>query len=458
MTYDVVIIGGGISGLSAAYALEKKDPSLSCLLIEEKSRLGGWTQTVTLPSGQRYEAGPRSLLLRGEDALPTDDLIHSLGLDTEVLFANRAAASRYVIINRVPTRLPTGMIDMVRTSVGRELARKIVSEPFRHRSGTGDESVSSFFARRAPSPLVDKLADALVSGIWGGDPKQLSICRTFPELLEAERTYGSCLVGGVASMFQKKKRPKIRGLCSLKNGLESLVTAIQSQLRMQVAMETSVRSIDLSSDPVVITTSTGIVRARKVILAISELSGRRVAPLLYGTAASVPHASFATVVMGWETDCLERRGFGMLSPSTEDPYVLGVVLDSCVFPEQNTHMKTRMTVILGGARWPSVAEQSDENLLRIASSRVAAWTGVGKPCSEFAVLRSTLAMPQPIVGSRPLCPYLASPCRRLFAIGPAVGGVAVKHCIASGYRVAAAITKGECTTTVHSPSQTDSSQ
>ena len=437
MIYDVVILGGGISGLTAAYALERRFKNLSALLIEEKPRLGGWMQTITLPSGQQYEAGPRSLLLRGEDALAADDLIRSVGLEGEVLFAHRKAASRYVIINGVPTRLPTGFLDMVRTPVGRELARKIAAEPFQHRCLADDESVASFFARRAPSSLVDKLADALVSGIWGGDSTQLSICRTFPELRTAEHTYGSCLVGGLASLFRKKKRPQIRGLCSFKNGLESLVTAVRSQLRMPVLTGTSALSINPSSDPIVVMTSAGPIRTRKVIIALSELSGRRLVPSLYGVPAPIPHASLATVVMGWKTDCLERRGFGMLAPSTEDPYVLGVVLDSCIFPEQNTHMPTRMTVILGGARWPSVAEQSDEMLLRIAASRVASWTGVGRPCTESAVLRSVLAMPQPVVGSRPLRPYLASPCQKLFAIGPAVGGVAVKHCIASGYRVAA---------------------
>ena len=444
MTYDIAILGGGISGLCAAYALEQKNPSLSMVLVEEKARLGGWVQTAVLPSGQRYEAGPRSLLLRGEGAIATAELIHSLELEGEVLFENRRAASRYVIIDGAPVRLPTGMLDMVRTSIGRELAKKMAAEPFQHRGSAEDESVACFFSRRAPSPVVDKLADALVSGIWGGDSKRLSILRTFPDLKEAEVAHGSCLVGGFASMFRKKNRPRIKGLCSFKGGLESLVTALQSRLRTRVVLESSVQSINLFSDPAFIATSKGPIRAKKVVIALPEPVGRRLVPSLYGTMPTVPHASFATVVMGWDSDCLKRRGFGMLAPSSEDPYVLGVVLDSCVFPEQNTHMPTRMTVILGGARWPSAAEQPDDVLLKIASSRVAAWTGLGRPCTEYALFRSASAIPQPIVGSRPLCPYLASPCRRLFAIGPAVGGVAVKQCIDSAYRAAEEIARCIC--------------
>jgi protoporphyrinogen oxidase len=108
-------------------------------------------------SGQRYEAGPRSFLMRGKDVLATDDLIHSLGLECEVLFANRASSSRYVILNGAPTCLPKGLFDLIGTPLGSELGKKIVREPFLHGGNVKDESVACFFTRRAPHLLLKSL-------------------------------------------------------------------------------------------------------------------------------------------------------------------------------------------------------------------------------------------------------------------------------------------------------------
>ena len=433
-TYDVVIIGGGISGLSAAYFLERSHPELSALLIEASTRLGGWIKTITLPSGQQYETGPRSLLFRGESSLATADLITYLGLENDVIKASKEASSRYVVIDGAPVALPEGLFDLIRTPIGRELAKKIFLEPFQKRGSVDDESVAAFFARRAPSPLVEKLANALTSGIWGGEASLLSIYQTFPELKEWDLRYGSCLIGAIASIFQKKKRPKMQGLYTFTGGLQQLVTTLQANLHMPILTENTVQEIHISPDAIDLISPQGSIRAHKVILALPESITRYLVPSLFRNEFASLNASFATVVMGWEEDCLPRRGFGILAPSSEDPHVLGIVLDSCVFPEHNTHMKTRMTVILGGMRWSMGIDQSDETLLQIASSRVGAWTGVRAPCTEHRVIRSECAIPQPFVSTRRLTPYRMSRCGRICAISPSIGGVSVNQCITAGYK------------------------
>jgi oxygen-dependent protoporphyrinogen oxidase len=437
--YDIVIIGGGISGLSAAYFLERSHPHLSSLLIEARQRLGGWIQTPTFPSGQQYETGPRSLRLRGKSALATSDLILSLGLENEVIKASSDASSRYVILNRAPVALPGGVRDLFCSPIGRNLALKMALEPFQKRGSLDDESVASFFSRRAASPLVEKLANALTSGIWGGEASLLSIYHTFPELKEDETRYGSVLLGRLAAMFHKKESPKIQGMCSLKGGLEQLILAIQSHLKMPVLLETSVQGIHHLPNSIDILTSRGGIRAKKIILAVPELTLRQLVPSLFPSEEAFPHASFVSVIMGWREDCLARRGFGILAPASEDPNVLGIVLDSCVFKEHNLPLKTRMTVILGGTRWPRGIEQEDEELVRIAASRVASWTGVTIPCSEHAVIRSSNAIPQPYIGAKRPATFLLSKCQRIYAICPSFGGSSVNQCITAGHTVATSI-------------------
>lgn len=435
--HDVAIVGGGISGLSAAYFLQRCHPHLSTILIESRPRLGGWIQTITLPSGQTYEAGPRCLRLRGEAALATADLITSLHLEHEVIKASRDASSRYVILNGTPEILPKGPLDLFFSPIGRELAIKTMLEPFQGKGSADDESVASFFARRAPSPLVNRLANALTSGIWGGEASELSIYNTFPELKEDDLRYGSCLIGRCASIFQKKAKASIRGMCTFAGGLQRLVDAIAGALRMPVLIEHTIGSMDLSASPIALMSDKGsTIYAKKVLLALPEPSIRQLIPSFFGSVQPTPHASFVTVVMGWKEASLPRTGFGILAPSSEDPHVLGIVLDSCVFPQQNTHMKTRMTVILGGARWNDGILQSDETVLSIASSRVAAWTGVNTPCAEYRIIRSASAIPQPAVGSHRPAPYVLSSCGRIYALPSSIGGVSVNQCITSGYKAA----------------------
>ena len=124
--YDVAIIGGGISGLSAAYFLQQYHPDVSAIIIEASPRVGGWVQTIKLPSGQQYEAGPRSILIRGEEGIATSDLISSLGLENEVLMATKESSTRYVVLGQKPVPLPAGFLDPFDDARGQPLQAGVV--------------------------------------------------------------------------------------------------------------------------------------------------------------------------------------------------------------------------------------------------------------------------------------------------------------------------------------------
>jgi len=436
MNVDITILGGGISGLSCAYFLQKLNPNLKLLLLEPRSNLGGWMQSITLGSGQRYETGPRSLRLRGEYALATNHLITSLGLEKEVIKAAKTSQSRYTVLKGKPTSLPEGFSDLFFTKTGRELARLAFLEPFRKKGSPKDESVASFFARRAPSSLVQKLADALVTGIWAGRASELSIYHTFPEMKEWELSCGSTLLGAIKSIFSRSQKPEIRGICSFKHGLSQLIDTLQEQITTPMHANISIERID---DNNTLYTSLGPIESKKIIFALPEPSLHRLAPQF--TKKPFPHTSIASVLMGWEEDLLEKKGFGVLAPEKEDPHTLGIIYDSCVFLEHNTHMKTRLTVLIGGARWPECINESDETLLNIALSRVQQWTGITKLPAEHCVLRAKECIPHAPVGAPRPTPFLSAPCNTQFAINPAIGGVSVNHCVSSAYALANALTE-----------------
>jgi len=428
MKIDITILGGGISGLSCAYFLQQRNPKLNLLLLEPRSSLGGWIQSITLPSGQNYETGPRTLRLRGESALSTNKLITSLGLENEVIKAAKTSHSRYVILDGIPTPLPEGFSDLFCTKTGRELARLSFLEPFRKKGSPEDESVASFFSRRAPSPLVAKLADALVTGIWAARADDLSIYHTFPEMKEWELSFGSTLIGGIRAAFSKKEKPKIRGICSFKKGLSQLVDALQEKLSIPMHINTIIDKIGPNNT---LHTSLGPIKSEKIVFALPEKDLNKLAPQF--SKESFPHTSIASVTMGWEEDLLSQKGFGTLAPEIEDASVLGIIYDSCLFPEHNTYMKTRLTVLIGGARWPEAVDESDETLFDLALSRILKWTGITKAPTEYKVLRAKNCIPHPPVGASRPTPFLQSPCATQFAINPAIGGVSVNNCIHSAH-------------------------
>jgi len=432
--FDLVILGGGISGLSLAYFLERTIPSLSTILIEPKSRFGGWISSEHGPSGQMYEAGPRCLRLRGKAGVLTANLLTEVGLHDHLVFASPFTRNRYVILNKKPCLLPSGPSSLFTQPIGRHLLKKTLLEPFRKAKETkSDESIAAFFSRRSPSPIIEKLVDALVTGIWGGDPHQLSIYGTFPELAEDEHRWGSCLIGRMINLFSRKESSKISGICSLKGGLSTLPNALCSHINFPMYHSTELLSVTEKKEKLLVNTSQGEIATQRIVYAIPEQSLHRLKAPFQRTT---PHASFVTVTLGWKADHLEQKGFGMLAPSTEDPHLLGIMFDSSIFPELSTHMQTRLAIILGGVRWPEVTHQSNEALLDIALNSIKKYLHITHAPDEYQIFRAPSSIPQPSIGQNYQQPFLESPCSRSFAINASIGGVSINQCIYAAHILA----------------------
>src|SRR5436305_2029955 len=200
----VVIVGAGVSGLSLAYRLRQADPSAELTVLEADGRVGGkvWTERR---DGFTVEAGPNGFL----DAKPsTIDLTRDLGLADRLLPASASSARRrYLFLDGRLQPLPAGPLALLRSPLLSLRGKlELLGEPFRRRRrGRGPESVAAFARRRAGREAADVFADALVTGIHGGDPALLDVRAAFPRLTELESAHGSVVRGVMRS--RKKGSP-----------------------------------------------------------------------------------------------------------------------------------------------------------------------------------------------------------------------------------------------------------
>ena len=229
----IVIVGAGISGLSVAYRLQERLPTADITVLEQADRPGGTTWTVR-EAGFQVEIGPNGFL----DTKPTTlALARDVGLGTQLVQASEAAGkNRYLFLDGRLKMLPAGFSAFVRSDLLTWRGKlSLLWERFRKkRTESDDESIAAFARRRAGDEAADVFADALVSGIYAGDPELLSLPACFPRVAELEREYGSVMKGFAAAAKKRRAEAKARGepyerpgkMWSLPGGLRVLVEAI----------------------------------------------------------------------------------------------------------------------------------------------------------------------------------------------------------------------------------------
>src|SRR5262245_6569257 len=248
----VVIVGGGLSGLSLAFRLRERLPAAGITVIERSLRLGGPIYTVER-DGFRVECGPNGIF----DAKPsTIQLCQDLGLGERLIAASEASRkNRYLFLNGKLRALPGSLRSFITSPVLSWRAKiSILTERYRKRPPDvpGDESVAEFARRRAGREVADTLADALVTGIHAGDPELLSVQAAFPRLAELEREYGSVLKGIGRSAKRRREEARARGesyqprgrMWSFRSGLRFLIESLCDRLRKPPFLGVAVQKIE----------------------------------------------------------------------------------------------------------------------------------------------------------------------------------------------------------------------
>lgn len=236
----VVIIGGGISGLSAAYYLAKR--AVRSTIIEPRPRLGGVIQTEHI-DGCTVEAGPDSFISAKPAAL---ELIRELGLGDEVIGSNDFSRKTFVWKRGRLVPLPDGLMMMVPTKIMPLLATPLLGWGTKLRMGLellhapqphqDDQSVAEFIEEHYGAEAVDYLAEPLLSGIYGGNPRELSVTSVLPRFVTLARQYGSLTRGVLAERAKAARAVNSNGAAAplfrtLKGGLSQMIDALEASIR-----------------------------------------------------------------------------------------------------------------------------------------------------------------------------------------------------------------------------------
>ncbi|MDP1608390.1 MAG: protoporphyrinogen oxidase [Chlamydiales bacterium] len=331
-----IILGGGISGLSAAWFLHKKDPRREILLLEKKERLGGWIEG-SIEGEFCFEKGPRTLSYSRSTHLLR--LIHELGLEDQIIYSSPSAKHRFLWKGGKLRSLSSFWPTLLAGACREFFAPKKNSEE--------DESIYAFASRRFGPRIADIFFDPLTLGIYAGDIHKLSIRSCFPSLCRWEMQEGSIMRG-----MLKTKRGSSK-LFTLQGGLETLILEMQKQLPIEIITNCEVERLSRGE----IITSQGVFQADQVISALSAQEISRVTKMTF----DVPCRSLWVVHLGFHSNqVLRRKGFGYLVPTQEKERLLGMVWDSEIFGSAS---QTRLTAMIREES-PSPLEDALEALER----------------------------------------------------------------------------------------------
>jgi oxygen-dependent protoporphyrinogen oxidase len=449
----IAIIGGGISGLSAAFALEKHrraGAALEYVVYESTSRLGGVLVTERV-DGCLVEAGPDSFLTEKPWA---SDLCREVGLGDQLIGSNDADRKTYILVKGRLALIPDGLMFMVPTKIMPTVLSPLFSlrtklrmagEWFHPpRKADADETVAAFVERHYGPEMVDRLADPLLSGVYGGEASQLSVRAVLPRFTEMEASHGSlgrAMLAARKRMAQASKAPARPLFTSLKDGMQQLVDAVVSRLPASaLRTNTSVRAVQPNREG----WSLSADNSNNFDAIIFATPARTAAELLRSAStelaselAAIQYTSSVTVNLGYDRSVRAALppGFGFLVPRSEGKRMLAATFVHNKFPHRAPDDRALLRCFVGGARSEQILQTPDEELIRIIREELNQIIGVKANPLFTRVYRWKGAMAQYGVGHLERLQRIETLLQQLPGLtlaGNGYRGIGVPDCVRSG--------------------------
>lgn len=456
---SVLIVGGGISGLSTAYYLNKEN--IPFTLIERGNNLGGVIRTETV-SNCLIEGGPDSFLTQKPWAL---DLIQDLGLSSHVMGSNDDERETFIWKNRQLVPVPDGLQFMIPTKVSPMLSSSLVSwgtklkmgmEYFRKpaASPAPDRSVSEFVRDHFGQETLDYIAEPLLAGVYGGDPDHLSIASVLPRFVELEAKYGSLTKATVDAMERNQvdqAGPKPPLFSTLRNGLGHLVNAILDSLADNLdGIRGEAKTIETTPDGFRLKVGDQWIDAQDVVLACEAHSAASIThaafPKLSAHLSAIPYSSSMTVALGFDIRDISNipKGFGFLVPKKERKRLVACTFVGNKFRNREAENVLLVRCFLGGASDEAVLAESDESVTQLVTDELKGFVGITIKPLFSRVHRWPKSMAQYTVGHQDRLQGIEANLAAipgLYVAGNAYRGIGVPDCVRMGKEAAAAIVK-----------------
>lgn len=458
---QVVIIGGGITGLSAAFYLDRairdRHPRIRYTLLDQSSRWGGKIITER-HDGFIVEGGPDSFITQKPWGL---QLCRDLGLGDELLPCNEHLLKVYLQQRGGLIPLPDGFRFAAPTRLLPFAASPLFSPSGKlrmmmdwwipPRRDETDESVASFVRRRFGEEAVNKIAGPLMAGIYVADPERLSLQSSFPMFAAMEKKYGS-LIRGMRKAAATQPASSTAVFMSLKGGMADLVRALQARLTGDIRLGSSVRDIERSGHQYRVLTEDGPpVTADHVILAVpahvaSSLLNR-IAPDVSRALAQIRYVSTATLSLAYPASAIpepyRRKGFGFVIPQSEDSPLLACTWSSNKFNLRAPENHMLIRAFIGGSRNEGMTDTPDDKLNRRVQNELTRVMGISGQPLFSNISRWPKGNPQYDVGHKERVAAMEqalSATSGLHLAGSPYHGIGIPDCIHSAMKVVERIT------------------
>lgn len=404
----VIVIGGGISGLTTAFWLKKH--GINITLIEKNSFAGGSIRTEH-KEGYLIEYGPNSSL---ETTPLIEQLLGELGISGEKIYASEESNKRYILRGGKLHPLPMSPLSFLKTKLFSKSAKlKLFKEPFIGSKSNEDETLADFTRRRLGNEFLDYAINPFVAGVFAGDPEDLNVKTAFPKLYDLEQNYGSLIWGSVKSArARKKSKEKSKQSAktfSFKNGMNTLTNSLQNALKDNIILNAEVKEISKGASNGVEGKFSVVYRvnnenktesADAIVLAVPAYAASEIInPIdknLSETLNNVYYPPVNVVYTGFKKENIKFNldGFGYLIPGKEKKNILGSLWNSVLFPGRAPEGHHAITSFAGGSRSPELTKLNDDELLEMTLKDLDSILGLNDE-PEFAVFaRWKKAIPQ----------------------------------------------------------------